>query len=93
MGARNLDRFTLADWRSACPTVADLIRARWEVVVVCPVCDLQMVADLRRIQRDKGPAYRLWGRTAPCRRRYCTGTAAFFVQPPGATTELRMTDA
>lgn len=92
MGRRNRDRYSLADWRAACPTVADLRRAGWVVLAVCPICDLQVVADLERIERVKGPGFRLWGKTARCRRRYCTGEAAFFTHPPGATMEFRMED-
>lgn len=68
-------------------------RAGWLVLVVCPVCDLQIEADLKRIERLKGETFSLWGQTTPCRRRFCEGEAGFFVQPPGASMELHMTAA
>lgn len=93
MGARNKDRFTTADWREACPTVARIRQANWEVLAVCRVCDLQLVADLDTIERKKGPDFSLWGETSRCRRRWCEGIVDFFVTPPGATHEVRMTAA
>lgn len=93
MGAKNRDRYTIDDWRAACPSVAAMRRAKWLVLVVCPVCDLQIEADLKTIEQIKGPTFSLWGQAAPCRRRYCHGAAEFFVQPPGANIEIRMTAA
>lgn len=60
------------------------------MLVVCPVCDLQIRADLKRIEQLKGPTFSLWGQTTSCRRRYCHGQAGFFVQLPGSTMEVRM---
>lgn len=91
MGRKNRDRYTLADWKEACPTVGAIRRARWVVTACCPVCDLEIVANLELIEREKGPDFSLWGKTTPCRRRYCEGEAAFFVQPPGAVMDYRMT--
>ncbi|WGM45217.1 hypothetical protein KOAAANKH_00078 [Brevundimonas sp. NIBR10] len=92
MGRKNLDRYSIADWRAACPTVASIRRARWTVTAVCAVCDLEIIANLDAIIAAKGSDYRLWGASAACRRRWCEGKAAFFVKPPGATVEFRMTD-
>lgn len=91
MGRKNLDRYTVKDWREACPTVGAMRRAGWLVVSCCPVCDLEIEADLALVEREKGADFSLWGKTTRCRRRYCDGEAAFFVQPPGATVEHRMT--
>lgn len=93
MGARNLSRFTVDDWRAACPTVSLMRQARWEVVAVCPVCDLQFAVSLAVIEAVRGPGYSLWGRSCACVRRWCHGEALYFVQPPGATMEMRMTAA
>lgn len=92
MGRKNLDRYTSRDWREACPTLRSIRRAGWVVTAVCPVCDLEIVADLAVMEAAKGPDFRLWGATTTCRRRWCEGTAAFFVRPTGATMEFRMTD-
>lgn len=91
MSAKNRDRYTIDDWRAACPTVASMRRAKWLVLVICPVCDLQIEADLKRIEQSKGPTFSLWGQSTPCRRRFCQGKAEFFVQPPGASMEIHMT--
>lgn len=91
MGRRNRDRYTLADWRLACPDVGSMRRAGWVVICVCPVCDLQIEANLELVEKAKGPTFSLWGQTTSCRRRFCEGEAAFFVQPPGAVMEYRMT--
>jgi hypothetical protein len=91
MGKRNRDRYTVDDWREACPTVGSMRRARWLVLAVCPVCDLQIEADLKVIETIKGADFSLWGQTTPCRRRFCDGKARFFVQPPGASAEVLMT--
>jgi hypothetical protein len=91
MGVKNRDRYTVDDWRAACPSVGAMRRARWLVLAVCPVCDLQIVADLKVLETMKGKDFSLWGQTTPCRRRYCEGMASFFVQPPGASIEVHMT--
>lgn len=62
------------------------------MTAVCPVCDLEIVADLSVVEAARGPDFRLWGATTACRRRWCEGKAAFFVRPPGATSEVRMVD-
>lgn len=93
MGVKNRDRYTISDWRAACPSVSSMRRAKWLVIAVCPVCDLQIEADLKRIEQSKGPTFSLWGQSTPCRRRFCEGKAEFFVQPPGASMELHMTAA
>src|SRR5687768_16065161 len=54
MGKRNRDRYTIDDGREACPTVGSMRRARWLVLAVCPVCDLQIEADLKVIETIKG---------------------------------------
>lgn len=92
MGRRNLDRYSIDDWRAACPTVGDIRRAGWTVSAVCPVCDLEIEADLKLVETIKGGGYRLWGATTRCRRRWCSGRMAFFVEPPGAQLEIRMTE-
>lgn len=91
MGRRNRDRYTVDDWREACPSVGSMRRAHWLVLAVCPVCDLQIEADLKVIETMKGEGFSLWGQTTPCRRRFCEGVASFFVQPPGASMEVQMT--
>lgn len=93
MGRKNRERYTLADWREACPSVASVRRAGWVVTAVCHVCDLEIVANLALIESTKGATYRLWGATTRCRRRYCEGVMAFFVNPPGASVEVRMIGA
>jgi hypothetical protein len=90
MGRRNLDRYTAADWRAACPTVGSIRRAGWVVTAACPNCDLEIVADLSVVETIKGSEYSLWGATTRCRRRWCEGRMAFFVRPPGAQVEIRM---
>ncbi|WP_425992347.1 hypothetical protein [Brevundimonas sp. TWP2-3-2] len=92
MGRKNLDRYTVKDWREACPTVRSIRRAGWVVTAVCSVCDLEIVADLALVEAARGPEFRLWGATTACRRRWCEGKASFFVRPPGATSEMRMAD-
>jgi hypothetical protein len=54
VGRKNLDRYTPADWRNAGPTVQAVIENRWRVYTECEVCELRMVADLRRIALAKG---------------------------------------
>lgn len=92
MGSKRRDRYTVADWREACPNVAAMRRAAWTVVGVCQICDLEFDVDLGAVETVKGPEYRLWGKTRDCPRRWCEGKAAFFVQPPGASMEIRMVE-
>ena len=91
MGRRNLDRYRPEDWRDAAPTVRAAIDNRWRVFTECEVCELRIVADLKRIASVKGPNYRLWGQTARCRRMGCPGQVVFHAQPPGAGTTIVMT--
>ena len=88
MGRRNADRYTIADWRSACPTVRWMRAERWDVITCCTTCGLQMQADLARIEREKGPDFSLWDRTAPCRRLRCPGFVEFQALPPHATARF-----
>ena len=68
MGRRNPDRYTVADWRLAGGTVEAIMLNRWLVFTECEVCGLRIRADLKRIARERGANYVLWGRTASCRR-------------------------
>jgi hypothetical protein len=92
MGRRNLDCYTVANWRAACPTVGSIRRAGWVVTAACPICELEIVADLAVVETMKGSDYSLWGATTRCRRRWCEGRMAFFVKPPGAQMEFRMVE-
>jgi len=91
VGRKNLDRYTDGDWRAAAPTVQAAIENRWRVFTECEVCELRILADLKRIQAAKGSGYRLWGQTAKCRRMGCPGRVVFHAQPPGTTTTIVMT--
>lgn len=84
MGRRNPDRYTIADWRAACPTVRWMRAERWDVISVCTTCGLKMQANLERIEREKGPEFSLWDRTAPCRRLKCVGFVEFQALPRNA---------
>jgi len=72
--------------------VGAIRRAGWLVTAVCDVCALEIEADLAVVEIMKGADYRLWGATTRCRRRWCLGRMAFFVKPPGAQMEFRMTE-
>ncbi len=91
MGRKNLDRYTAEEWRRVGPTVQAAIDNRWRVFTECEVCELRIVADLKRIAQVKGPNYRLWGQTARCRRMGCPGKVVFHAQPPGAGVTVVMT--
>jgi hypothetical protein len=91
MGRRNLDRYRPDDWRAAAPTVQAAIDNRWRVFTECEVCELRIVANLKRIAQVKGPTYRLWGQRAQCRRMGCPGKVVFHAQPPGAGVTIVMT--
>lgn len=84
MGRRNPDRYTAADWRLAGGTVGAILANRWTVFTECEVCELRIQADLKRIARERGANYVLWGRTGQCRRMGCPGRVVFWVRPHGA---------
>lgn len=83
--------WTVVNWRSAAPTIADVRRAGWRVYAWCPRCDLRMKVDLLRIERARGASFVLWGRTVECRRLHCWGRAAFVCRPDQATEDVVMT--
>lgn len=91
MGRRNLDRYSEDDWRDASRTVEQILMNRWPVIAECPVCELRIMADVRRIAEVKGPRYSLWGADAACRRVGCIGRVHFVIRPRGAIGEYVMT--
>jgi len=91
MGRRNLDRYSTDDWRAASRTVKNILINGWPVYADCPVCDLRIRADLKRVCEVMGPEYNLWGAEAPCRRVGCVGRVVFVLRPAGAIGEMVMT--
>lgn len=91
MGRRNLDRYTEDDWRGASRTVEQILVNGWPVYADCPVCELRIRADLKRIAQVAGVDYSLWGASAACRRVGCVGRVQFVIRPRGAIAEIVMT--
>lgn len=91
MGRRNLDRYSEDDWRTASASVEQILVNGWPAFADCPVCDLRIRADLKRIVQVKGPGYSLWGADAACRRVGCLGRVQFVIRPRGAIGEYVMT--
>lgn len=69
MGRRNHDRYTAADWKFAGSTVGAILANRWLVYTECDLCELRIRADLKRIARERGANFVLWGRATTCRRK------------------------
>lgn len=88
MGRKNLERYTISDWREACPTVQAMRREGWDVITECRTCGLQMQADLARIEREKGPDFSLWDKSTRCRRLRCQGFVDFHALPPNAVVRF-----
>lgn len=93
MGRRNPDRYSDDDWRQAGFTVGAVIANRWLVYTECELCELRIEADLKRVARERGSNYVLWGRTARCRRMGCPGRVTFWCRPHGALGDIAMTAA
>lgn len=91
MTRRSPDRYTVQDWKFAGPTVGAIIANRWLVYTECELCELRIRADLKRIARERGANYVLWGRAATCRRMGCPGRVTFWVRPHGASADVAMT--
>ena len=91
MGRKNLDRYTEGDWRAASGSVEQILVNGWPVYADCPVCELRIQADLKRIAQVRGPHYSLWGADAACRRVGCIGRIQFVIRPRGALGEFVMT--
>ena len=91
MGRKNLDRYTEDDWRAASRAVEQILVNRWPVYADCPVCELRIQADLKRIAQVRGPTYSLWGADAACRRVGCVGRVQFVIRPRGAVSDYVMT--
>ena len=64
---------------------------RWLVYTECDLCELRIRADLKRIARERGPGFVLWGRATTCRRMGCPGRVTFWVRPHGASGDVAMT--
>ena len=88
MTRRNPDRYTAAEWQKASHTVGAILANRW---LVYTECELRIRADLKRIARERGPGFVLWGRSATCRRMGCPGRVTFWVRPHGASGDVAMT--
>jgi hypothetical protein len=82
MGARNIDRIPIAEMRSGHESVAEMRKARWEVISKCDTCQLAMAVDLDLVIWRKGAKTSLWNRSAPCRRLGCKGRVAFQARVP-----------
>ena len=91
MTRRNFDRYTADDWRQAGPTVGAILANRWLVYTECELCELRIRADLKRIARERGTSFVLWGRSTTCRRMGCPGRVTFWVRPHGASGDVAMT--
>lgn len=61
------------------------------VCTECELCELRIRADLKRIARERGPSFVLWGRAMTCRRMGCPGRVTFWVRPHGASGDVAMT--
>jgi hypothetical protein len=91
MGANPRPRtWTPAQWRNIAPSVSDLMRHGWPVSAHCLHCHLVMAVDLSGVAQARGADFVLWGQTAKCRRRYCTGRMAFYCQPLRAGQDIPM---
>jgi hypothetical protein len=91
MGHRNPDRIPLSWRRTTCETVADMARARWDVISKCQACGLTMQVQLRTIAVVSGPSTSLWNRRAPCRRLLCRGQVEFWAKAPGMASHETLT--
>ena len=77
MGLRNYDRWSPEEWRRTAETVAQMHKARWDVLSYCRACHLTMRVDLALVERVSGPHTVLWNRKARCRRIGCDGVVEF----------------
>lgn len=83
MASRNPDRISTRDWRPKVETVAAMQGHRWEVIARCFTCGLEVVVDLARVARERGPQTSLWDRQSACKRRGCNGRMVFMAKGPG----------
>ena len=90
MGLRNYDRWSPEEWRRTAETVAQMRKARWDVLSYCRACHLTMRVDLALVERVSGPHAVLWNRKARCRRIGCDGVVEFRGKPPRVTTYIRL---
>lgn len=96
MTRRNPDRYTAQDWKFAGPTVGAIIASaglyRVRPVRAAPSPSRRRGrADLKRIARERGSSFVLWGRATTCRRMGCPGRVTFWVRPHGASGDVAMT--
>lgn len=82
MGARNLDAYSLDDWRFACPNVGAMLRARWRLQTICASCSTRLWISARTMALTMGPDFSPWGAAVACNRVGCDGVRTFRGYPP-----------
>ncbi|RYG89276.1 MAG: hypothetical protein EON59_01735 [Alphaproteobacteria bacterium] len=83
MGTRNLDAYSLDDWRFACPDVQAMVRRRWRLQTVCANCSTRLWVSARTMALTMGPTFSPWGTAVACNRVGCdTGVRTFRAQIP-----------
>ncbi len=75
------------------PTVGKMIEADWDVLAVCPKCQLTTRVDLKVIRALKGQGFILWNTTAACKRVGCAGVVHFTGKHPKMTSHIVLTAA
>jgi hypothetical protein len=83
MGARNLDAYSLDDWRYTCPDAAAMVRCRWTLQTVCANCNTRLWVSARTMALTMGPTFSPWGTAVACNRVGCdNGVRTFRAQIP-----------
>jgi hypothetical protein len=83
MGARNLDAYSLDDWRFTCPDAAAMVRRRWRLQTVCANCNTRLWVSARTMALTMGPTFSPWGTAVACNRVGCdNGVRTFRARIP-----------
>jgi hypothetical protein len=77
-------------WRDRAPTLADLHRYRFEVILKCARCQLPVGVRLHITAAALGWDYVPWGKTRRCIRWRCGGAMAFWCYPPQTNQGVEM---
>jgi len=91
MSFKKIDRWPTEMLRQAWPTVGKMIADDWNVLAVCPRCQLTTRVDLKVIQALKGPECVIWNATAPCKRVGCAGIVHFTGMHPKMSCHRTLT--
>lgn len=83
MGYKKPERRDLCDLFGAEPSLKIMQRQGWRIMARCTSCHIDMRVQYEVAIYLNGADFKLWGKSARCRRWGCDGRTIFMTSPPG----------